>query len=170
MIRLLLQDLSRRAAGFALAILLLGLGVAWWATASEIGPTIPQGRGENCVADTDFMRRNHMDLLVHQRDETVLEGIRDKPFSLTECVDCHVQTASNGEPHRIDAEGQFCQSCHTFAAVKIDCFGCHAAVPDSAESTAFAPVKTFTFSTAHLKELNEYINTVEHDADQTENN
>lgn len=170
MSRLLSQGSSRIAGAFATAILLFGLGATWWAVASDYGPTITKGRGDNCVADTDFMRRNHMDLLVHQRDETVIEGIRDKPFSLSECVDCHVQTASNGEPHRIDAEGQFCQSCHSFAAVKIDCFGCHAAVPDMADSTAFAPLKTFTFSTAHLKELNEYINTADHDVEQTKNN
>lgn len=98
------------------------------------GPHIPKGKGEQCVAETDFMRRDHMRLLVHQRDETVLKGIRDEPFSLSECVDCHAQVAESGEPVRIDAEGQFCQSCHAYAAVKIDCFGCHAAVPDQAAS------------------------------------
>lgn len=82
------------------------------------------------MADTDFMRRNHMDLLVHQRDETVIRGIRDEPFSLVECVDCHAQTTDAGEPIRVDAEGQFCASCHAYTAVKIDCFGCHAALPD----------------------------------------
>lgn len=96
------------------------------------GPVIPKGKGENCVAETDFMRRDHMRLLIHQRDETVLRGIREEPFSLSECVDCHAQTADNGDPIRIDAEGQFCQSCHAYAAVKIDCFGCHAALPDLA--------------------------------------
>jgi len=39
-------------------------------------PDIPRGRGESCVADTDFMRRNHMTMLNHQRDETVLKGVR----------------------------------------------------------------------------------------------
>ncbi len=78
------------------------------------------------------MRRDHMRLLIHQRDETVIQGIRDEPFSLAECVECHVQVADNGDALRIDAEGQFCQSCHAYAAVKIDCFGCHAAVPDQA--------------------------------------
>jgi len=101
--------------------------------ADDKGPIIPPAsKGEQCVADTDFMRRNHMQLLTHQRDETVLRGIRDKPFSLAECVDCHVQNQADGQPIRIDAQGQFCQSCHTYAAVKMDCFGCHAAVPDQA--------------------------------------
>jgi len=105
-----------------------GLMLAWWSYANE-GPVIPQGKGEQCVADTDFMRRNHMDLLMHQRDETVIEGIRYKPFSLVECVDCHASTNAEGQATRIDAPGQFCSSCHTYAAVKIDCFSCHAATP-----------------------------------------
>jgi len=95
------------------------------------GPVFPKGKGDACVADTDYMRANHMDLLLHQRDETVLEGIRDKPFSLVGCVDCHASADENGDMQRVDAEGQFCQSCHTYAAVKIDCFGCHAAVPEN---------------------------------------
>ena len=94
------------------------------------GPVIPKAAGEHCVAETGFMRRNHMDLIVHQRDETVIKGIRDEPFSLVECVDCHVQRDANNVPIRIDAEGQFCASCHTFVAAKIDCFTCHAAIPD----------------------------------------
>lgn len=89
-----------------------------------------------CVAPTQDMRENHMDYLMHQRDETVIDGIRGKPFSLTDCVNCHAQVDGNGEAIRIDAPGQFCQSCHTFAAVKIDCFSCHRAIPDGPLSTA----------------------------------
>jgi predicted CXXCH cytochrome family protein len=94
-------------------------------------PVIPPARkGDQCVADTDVMRREHMSLLNHQRDETVIEGIRGKPFSLVDCVDCHAQQDASGNAIRIDAEGQFCESCHTYAAVKIDCFSCHAAKPE----------------------------------------
>jgi len=116
---------------FRVALLVLGLSLAWSGNAGEPGPIIPKGHGDRCVADTDFMRRNHMDLIVHQRDETVIRGIRDEPFSLVECVDCHAQKNANNEPVRVDAKGQFCDSCHSYAAVKIDCFGCHAAVPDT---------------------------------------
>ena len=119
---------------FRCVLLLLGMSLALSGSAAEPGPVIPKGKGDQCVADTDFMRRNHMDLIVHQRDDTVIRGIRDEPFSLVECVDCHAQKNANNEPVRIDAEGQFCDSCHAYAAVKIDCFGCHAAVPDSDKS------------------------------------
>lgn len=98
------------------------------------GPVIPPAAyGDQCVADTDIMRKNHMSLLNHQRDDTVIEGIRGEPFSLVGCVNCHAQRDDNGQAIRIDAQGQFCESCHTYAAVKIDCFTCHAALPEEKE-------------------------------------
>lgn len=77
------------------------------------------------------MRRNHMDLLTHQRDDTVLQGIRENPFSLTGCVNCHARREPSGQPIRVDVRGQFCQSCHEFTAVSIDCFSCHSALPEA---------------------------------------
>ena len=38
-------------------------------------PTITKAvKGEQCVEPNDYMRRNHMKLLMHQRDETVDES------------------------------------------------------------------------------------------------
>jgi len=107
-------------------VVFVSLGVASTdGSSSPVQPVIPPAaKGEQCVADTALMRTDHMDLLTHQRDETVINGIRSEPFSLVDCVDCHAQTAADGTPVRIDAEGQFCQSCHAYAAVKIDCFTC----------------------------------------------
>lgn len=132
-----------------------GTGLAWFAQAAtdtsaqtqgaeeisavkQQGPVIPKGKGDQCVADTALMRTDHMDLLNHQRDETVIDGIRGNPFSLVDCVNCHAQTTADGTPVRIDAEGQFCQSCHAYAAVKIDCFTCHAALPETESESAAA--------------------------------
>jgi len=131
---------------FVSPLLLVALLVCGMAHAGDRGPVVPKGKGEQCVAETDFMRRNHMDLIIHQRDETVIKGIRDEPFSLVECVDCHVQRDANNKAIRIDAEGQFCSSCHEFVAAKIDCFSCHAAIPDadredSANATPWEPDK-----------------------------
>lgn len=92
-------------------------------------PPIPQGDGEQCVEPTGIMRRDHMNFLFHQRDLTVHDGIRSKRHSLTGCIACHAGRDSNGSPIRVDAPGQFCDSCHRYAAVTIDCFGCHAATP-----------------------------------------
>lgn len=85
---------------------------------------------ENCVEPTEYMRSNHFELLLHERDLTVHEGIRIKKKSLTECVECHVSREEDGKPIPINAEGQFCQRCHNFTAVKIDCFQCHSTVPN----------------------------------------
>ena len=81
-----------------------------------------------CVAPTDDMRRNHMDYLKHQRDRTVHQGVRRSKFSLSGCVDCHAAVHGT-EAVPINAEGQFCQGCHDFAAVSIDCFQCHRGIP-----------------------------------------
>jgi predicted CXXCH cytochrome family protein len=93
-------------------------------------PEIPLGQGENCVEDTDFMRRNHMTLLMHQRDDTMVRGIRSKQHSLKECVSCHAVEGSDAVAVTFASEKHFCRSCHDYAAVKIDCFQCHASRPD----------------------------------------
>jgi len=93
-------------------------------------PVIAQGQGENCVEDTEFMRRNHMDLLLHQRDDTVFEGIRGKRHSLRECIDCHAVAGADSIPITVTSPEHFCRSCHDYAAVTIDCFQCHASRPE----------------------------------------
>ncbi len=94
-------------------------------------PVIPRGQGDNCVEDTEFMRRNHMTVLRHQRDETVREGIRGKPYSLNECVACHAVMGLDAMPVTVASPEHFCRSCHDYAAVSIDCFQCHASRPDA---------------------------------------
>ncbi|MFT5113516.1 MAG: putative CXXCH cytochrome family protein [Parasphingorhabdus sp.] len=86
-------------------------------------------KGEKCVEPTEFMRRYHMDILMHQRDNTVIHGVRSDKHSLVGCISCHADKNSTGDYIPVNAEGQFCQSCHSYAAVKVDCFQCHATVP-----------------------------------------
>jgi hypothetical protein len=82
-----------------------------------------------CVEPTDIMRRNHMELIKHQRDATVHSGIRSTRHSLAGCIDCHVSRDSDGHAVAVNADHQFCNACHAFAAVDVNCFGCHAAIP-----------------------------------------
>jgi len=82
-----------------------------------------------CVESTDIMRKEHFMFLYHQRDKTVLKGIRTKQHSLANCIDCHVSYDEKGEAIPINSDGQFCQTCHIKTAVNIDCFTCHATVP-----------------------------------------
>ncbi len=98
-------------------------------------PVIEMADGAACVADPAFMRKNHMDLLKHQRDDTMHRGIRAPKFSLTGCVNCHASKKTNSV---IASSGNFCQSCHTYAGVSLDCFECHSATPGAASNPARA--------------------------------
>ena len=93
-------------------------------------PVIARGQGENCVADTQFMRRNHMTMLRHQRDETMREGIRGNQYSLRDCIACHAVMGPDAMPVTVASPQHFCRSCHDYAAVNIDCFQCHASRPE----------------------------------------
>ena len=94
-------------------------------------PKYPRGQGEACVEPSEVMRRDHYEYLMHHRQVSVHLGVRTKRHSLVGCVDCHAARADNGNYLPVNAPGQFCQSCHEYTAVKMDCFGCHAAVPDT---------------------------------------
>lgn len=96
-------------------------------------PVIPPGQGDTCVEDTDFMRRNHMELLKHQRDETLLEGVRSEQHSLKECLGCHAVYGPDAVAVTAASPAHFCRSCHDYAAVSIDCFQCHASRPEIPE-------------------------------------
>ncbi len=86
-------------------------------------PVITIEQPGRCVEETALMRRDHADLLKGQREATVRAGIRTAKHSLKECVSCH---ASKKTGSVLGANG-FCQSCHEYAGVSIDCFDCHAA-------------------------------------------
>ena len=90
-------------------------------------PTIEPARaGTQCIADPATMRREHPAMLEHQRDETVRGGIRGNKASLKACIACHASPATGSVAK---SETNFCVSCHSYAAVRIDCFGCHATRP-----------------------------------------
>ena len=85
-------------------------------------PTIAAVAPGKCVEDTPFMLRNHMELLKHHRDLTVHEGIRTTRHSLANCVNCHASKETGRVTGSKDA---FCEGCHRYAAVQLDCFDCH---------------------------------------------
>ena len=115
------------AARIARAICLLALLVPALTLASDRvpKPVIDIDKPGRCVEDTATMRRGHPDMLRHQRDRTMREGIRTRAHSLKGCVECHA-SAKTGS---VLGEQGFCQSCHDYASVKPDCFGCHASKP-----------------------------------------
>ena len=106
-------------------------------TRSTSGPqySLPKD-AKKCVRDTAFMRRNHMNLLKHQRDETMHKGIRTKTFSLKNCINCHVTKDDTGKAIKVSNPKHFCAACHKFAAVKLDCFECHRSTPQETGDTS----------------------------------
>jgi len=99
------------------------------AMAEVPSPTIPKGNADQCVKPTQEMRVNHMEYILHQRDDTMHKGIRTEQFSFKKCINCHTVKDDAGKVVTIKDERHFCNSCHTYVAVKIDCFECHASTP-----------------------------------------
>ena len=85
-------------------------------------PTVVATAPGKCVEDTPFMLRNHMELLKHHRDLTVRDGVRTTQHSLANCVACHASKVTGRVTGSKDA---FCEGCHRYAAVTLDCFECH---------------------------------------------
>lgn len=126
----------RRASMIMMAVILVCISSAAYTVeinTVESGvplPIIPMGQGDSCIEDTDFMRRNHMTLLKHQRDETMLKGVRNRQYSLKECISCHAVNGPDAIPVTVASPQHFCRSCHDYAAVNVDCFQCHASRPE----------------------------------------
>jgi hypothetical protein len=125
-----MNGMARLANWLRLAAL---IGVAAFTAASSVPaaagvdlPKIEKGKGEKCVEDTQFMRRNHMDLLKHHRDDTMRKGIRTTKHSLKKCVECHASEKSGSVAANKE---DFCAACHSYASVKLDCWDCHATKP-----------------------------------------
>ena len=112
-----------------------GLQAAWAQSGRTPKPVIdPAKPGTQCIADPATMRREHPRMLEHQRDETVHGGIRGAKASLKACIACHASPTTGSVAA---AETNFCISCHSYTAVRIDCFECHATRP---APTAFHPI------------------------------
>ncbi len=90
----------------------------------------PEGEGVECdIQPESEARRNHMEYILHKRDETMHKGIRTAKYGLARCIDCHVQPDESGHVASHDEDEHFCNACHQYAAVTIDCFECHADKP-----------------------------------------
>jgi hypothetical protein len=98
-------------------------------------PAIAITKPGQCVEPTDVMRRDHMKFLKHQRDLTVHEGVRSKQHSLNEFIACHASPKTGS----VLGEDGFCQSCHSYAAVKPDCWDCHQPKPGQKAATGVRP-------------------------------
>lgn len=94
-------------------------------------PKLERGKGERCVEDVEYMKRHHPNLLKHHRDDALRRGIRTPKHSLKGCVECH---ASERTGSVAASKEDFCMACHVYAAVKVDCWECHATRPKASSS------------------------------------
>jgi hypothetical protein len=107
-------------------------------------PTPPKAKTsvsatQACVEPLEVMRRAHGQFLKHHRKEAVHEGIRTKQHSLVGCIDCHVTPNAAGQYPTQEGNEHFCRSCHSYAAVTVDCFQCHASKPDQPNAPVNQP-------------------------------
>lgn len=116
------------AGGLLLPILALLIGSVQAGSHGSQESSI-HAKGDRCVEETPLMRRNHMEMLLHQRDDTLRRGIRTKQHSLKECINCHVLPDDHGDYPKLGTKDHFCSACHISAAVKPDCFQCHRSTP-----------------------------------------
>ncbi len=149
--------------GGRLSLLIFGLAVLAMAggqpvQAGPIGPQLPKAiKGEKCVTPTPDIRRNHMRYLDHHRDKTVHEGIRTKKFSLKGCIECHALKDENGNFLTVKDPRHFCRVCHDYAAVKLDCFDCHASRPDVKKKQALIVPKDRVEDRSEMAALQRYL-------------
>ena len=122
-----------KAVVIGLAIFLILVTAPIWKT---IGKTVPAPdpklntpaimalaeKDRHCVESKEWIRANHMRLLVDWREEAVRNAKRDYINSKGQrylaslsnnCMECH----SN--------KSQFCDQCHNYVAVAPNCWGCH---------------------------------------------
>jgi hypothetical protein len=89
--------------------------------------SVDQAHGDKtaqCVEPTEYMKASHMQLLQEWRDAVVRDGASEyvNGFGvLTEmsldntCLSCHSD------------HSKFCDSCHNYTGVTMDCWNCHGA-------------------------------------------
>ena len=121
----------RAVAGFALSVLMASGGLQAAEGVGDKKSRVPQPsvnivQGDKCVEPTDVMRRDHMKYILHQRDATMHKGIRTTKHSLKNCISCHADPKTNS----VLGKDGFCESCHAYAAVSMDCFSCHTPSPE----------------------------------------
>lgn len=103
---------------------------------SPLWPDIPAATGQPHPEGREYWRRNHMDLMRHDRDLTMREGERAIGASLKGCFDCHAARDAAGQVLSYADAGHFCRSCHDYAAVRVDCFMCHRSTPEGVDEGA----------------------------------
>ncbi len=118
-----MYDKGKIIAGIVIFLILITFPI-WYLTAHSQTSHVPQlqaAAGNECVESTSYMLDNHMKLLDEWRTLVVRDG-----------NDTYV--ASNGQEWNISLTGtclschnkaEFCDQCHTYEGVTLNCWSCH---------------------------------------------
>lgn len=120
------KDIGKALLGLFVFLVLVGFPIWYSASRGRTGyrPELVLPANETaCVAETEYMRTWHMDLLNTWRDDVVRHGDRtyvspldgrtfDKSLQNT-CLKCH------------DNKDTFCDRCHNYVGVAPKCWECH---------------------------------------------
>ncbi len=105
-------------------IFLALVGIPFWYNAISQAAQTPQLAVNNgstqCVESAQWMRDNHMDLLITWRDSSIRDNVKTyvasdgKQYdaSLATCLSCH-------------NKAEFCDQCHNYVGARPNCWDCH---------------------------------------------
>ncbi len=85
--------------------------------------------GKKYHKNINIIRKKHPEFLIHKRDKTLRQGIRNKENSLKGCVNCHANKDKNYKYIPVNNKNQFCSNCHKKVGQTLDCFSCHRTTP-----------------------------------------
>jgi hypothetical protein len=106
------------------------IALAGGAAGGGLGPAVPAATGDPHPEGAEYWRLHHMDMLQHDRDLVLRDGMRDVQASIGTCFDCHAVKDEAGNDVTAEDPRHFCRVCHDYAAVEVDCFMCHRSTPD----------------------------------------
>lgn len=120
-----MHDAGKVITGLIIFLIIITFPI-WYNVAKGKAAYVPElvypTDAKECVADKDYIRTSHMDMLNTWRDDVVRKGVRlyttpdGRTFEMSlsnTCMDCH----SNKE--------EFCDKCHDYLGVEPYCWDCH---------------------------------------------
>lgn len=125
----------------ALGLAMLGGPALAQVAGNPLYPSVPAATGEPHPEGNEFMRRNHMKMLLHDRDLTMHDGVRPANASLKGCFECHATRDETGQAVSFEDDRHFCRVCHDYVAVKVDCFTCHRSTPEEGADRSQAAIR-----------------------------
>ncbi len=95
------------------------------------GPDIVKPtRSQQCIESTEYMKANHMQLLVQWREDVVRNG--DRSYVATDGKQYEKSLTGTCLSSRCHAnKAEFCDRCHDYSYVQPNCWNCHTAPKES---------------------------------------